>query len=326
MKFPPTFITTPAIQSLCYQLDVLKSAWHMQSVPQTTLSFIRQKTLLQSSLYSARIEGNPTSEHDLNVGLEPEQRIHKTEIENLYAAYSNLPNYTGKPLTVDLIKQFHAQILKDISDSPGHFRSEQSAIFNQAGVAVYIPPPPQYINDLVIGLVDWCNSSVDHVGIKISVAHIWFEKIHPFLDGNGRVGRLVSSFLLLSSGYDFGGIVPFEKYLDEHREDYYDALMKDTQDVSVFIEFFLSAIISQAHVSIDEVKHPPVLKYPTLLPRRAELVEIINDHKLVTFDFLARRFRAVSSRSLHYDLEYLVKHGYIFKRGTTRGAVYIPIS
>ena len=70
---------------------------------------------------------------------------------------------------------------------------------------------------------------------------------------------------------------------------------------------------------------PPVyIRSSNLLPRRSELLEIIKDHHIVTFDFLSRRFRAVPTRTLHFDLSQMAKQGYIKKLGNTRGAVYVP--
>jgi len=155
------------------------------------------------------------------------------------------------------------------------------------------------------------------------VAHIWFEKIHPFLDGNGRVGRLLSAYILHKNGYDFSGLVPFEQYLDEHRDDYYYFLGRDIQDVTEFVEFYLTALFSQAKISLKtayETGKPD--KYAQLMPRRAEIMRLIEDHKVITFDFLARRFRAVAVRTLHNDLSQLTKVGLVQKMGSTRGVSY----
>jgi Fic family protein len=324
MKFPPRYTRTPAIEKLVYKLDVLKSAWGMQSVSPSILENLQRQTHLRSALYSARIEGNPIREEELDLDAKQDTSLHTVEIQNVYDAYTSLRKNPSKSITLDYIRELHKLVLKHISASAGHLRHEQSAIFNQAGVAVYVTPPPQKLQHLLSEMIDWYNKSKDHIAIKASVVHIWFEKIHPFLDGNGRVGRLITAKLLTNDGYDFGGIVPFEKYLDENRQEYYDALLVDTQDVSAFVEFFLTALISQAGDSIDSIKYPQDIRFPELLPRRAEIVQMIADHRMITFDFLARRFRAVSARTLHYDLEFLVKKKYIGKRGMTRGVVYIP--
>ncbi|MCJ7826421.1 Fic family protein, partial [Patescibacteria group bacterium] len=178
------------------------------------------------------------------------------------------------------------------------------------------------IKKLLTDLCDRTNAGEFPAPIVSAVSHIWFEKIHPFTDGNGRVGRLLASWILQKEGYDFAGIVPFEQFLDEHRQEYYDGLLPDKQNVTLFVEFFLGALLSQVRVSLEEIKHPPLEFQSNLLPRRQEILNIIRDHVTVSFDFISRRFRKIPSSTLHYDLLDLQKKGLVEKIGTTRGALY----
>ena len=84
----------------------------------------------------------------------------------------------------------------------------------------------------------------DHPAVIAAIAQFVFEKIHPFADGNGRVGRLISSFLLEKKGFGFRGLAPFEEYIEEYRSIYYSHL-EPTTDCTGFIEFFLEAFIFQ---------------------------------------------------------------------------------
>ena len=89
------------------------------------------------------------------------------------------------------------------------------------------------------------------------------------------------------------------------------------------MEFYLTALLSQAKESLKAAHESPKPdKYAHSLPRRAEIMRMIEDHKMVTFDFLSRRFRAVPTRTLHYDLSQLIKAGLVQKMGTTRGVSY----
>jgi Fic family protein len=294
----------------------------MHPIPEKTIDIIRRQSILKSSLFSARIEGNPLTLPDITRGNQDDKSIHNLEIQNISDAYAYLQQHKAEQLSGDLLTKLHELVMQNISPEAGHYRTVDSAIFNQAGVAVYITPPPVQIRKLIGNLVDWCNSNPTSPPIMAAVCHIWFEKIHPFEDGNGRIGRLLSAFILKKSGYDFGGIVPFEEYLDNHRDAYYDALGRDSQDVTRFVEFFLEALAIQAQKSLKEAASPPEIKHPNLLPRRAEIIEIIGDHTTVTFDFLSRRFLKIPQRTLHYDLEQLVKAGLVKKLGSTRGVVY----
>jgi Fic family protein len=313
MKFPPVFTYTPAIKQLLYDLDVLKAGYELHPVPALQAVNLRRASLLKSSLFSARIEGNQSEDVDLG----------NRDIANLVRAYEDVSDLLSGEVTVDRIKNLHAIVMDHISAEAGRLRQEESAIYNQSGTAVYLTPAPQNIRTLLDALCIYVNAAKDTTPVAAGLTHIWFEKIHPFLDGNGRVGRLLSAYILKKGGYDFSGLVPFEQYLDEHRDDYYYFLGRDRQDVTSFVEFYVTALLSQARISLKaahESGKPD--KYADLLPRRGEIMRLIEDHKFVTFDFLARRFRAVPVRTLHNDLSQLTKAGLVQKMGSTRGVSY----
>lgn len=326
MKFPPVFVLTPTIKQLLYDLDVLRAGYELHPVPAAQAVNLRRVSLLKSSLFSARIEGNPLELSDVNDIRLDNQNTHTIEVSNLVSAYEHLSGFITQEVVPDTLKKMHAFVLRDISKDAGYLRQEESAIYNQAGVAVYLTPAPQHIRMLLDGLCAYVNSTKDPSPIASGVAHIWFEKIHPFLDGNGRVGRLLSAYILKKGGYDFSGLVGNEQYLDEHRDDYYYFLGRDRRDVTEFVEFYLTALLSQANLSIKsahDVGKPD--KYAHLLPRRGEIMRMIEDHKMISFDFLARRFRAIPTRTLHYDLSQLIKAGLVQKKGSTRGALYASV-
>jgi Fic family protein len=323
MKFPPVFTYTPAIKQLLYDLDVLKAGYELHPVPAAQAINLRRASLLKSSLFSARIEGNPLELADVDDIRPSDTDIHKIEVGNLVSAYEQLSDIIGQNVTLDTLKKLHALVLRDISGDAGVFRMEESAIYNQSCTAVYLTPAPQNIRTLLDALCIYVNAAKDTTPVAAGLAHIWFEKIHPFLDGNGRVGRLLSAYILKKGGYDFSGLVPFEQYLDEHRDDYYYFVGRDTQDVTSFVEFYVTALLAQARISLKaahESGKPD--KYADLLPRRGEIMRLIEDHKIVSFDFLARRFRAVPVRTLHNDLAQLSKAGLVQKMGSTRGVSY----
>lgn len=322
MKFPPVFSLTPAIKQLLYELDVLKAGYELHPVPIEQVVNLRRASLLKSSLFSARIEGNPLELKDIDVISRDDRSRHVREVSNLVLAYEQLSSVSLK-ISIDALKKLHAKVMQGVSEDSGRLRMEESAIFDQAGNAVYLTPAPQNVRLLLDELCIYVNTTKDISPIAAGVAHMWFEKIHPFLDGNGRVGRLLSAYILKKGGYDFSGLVSNEQYLDEHRDDYYYFLGLDRQDVTEFVEFYLTALASQAKVSLKaahEVGKPD--KYSHLLPRRAEIMRILEDHKVVSFDFLARRFRAIPTRTLHYDLSQLTKAGLVQKIGSTRGVSY----
>ncbi len=325
MKFPPRFRETETIKRLVHELDILKEAFKLLPIAPQTIAYLARKSILKSALFSARIEGNPLTEGELSSSdlLSPNDQS-KREVSNIAHAITAVVETKQTDLTLPFLLRLHKMTLSLLAVDAGRLRTDEGAIFNQAGVAVYLTPAPWNIKKLLVPLLHYCNTSRHHAVVAAAVAHIWFEKIHPFRDGNGRVGRLISLFLLNKGGYGFTGVVPFEEYLDSHRQDYYDALAPDRTDVTGFVEFFLTALLTQTKTSFEEIKQADSTKTSNLLPRREEILNVVRDHQVVSFDFLARRFRAVRNSTLHYDIQQLIKAGLIHKLGTTRGVLYSP--
>ncbi len=164
-----------------------------------------------------------------------------------------------------------------------------------------------------------------HPLIQAIISHYQFEKIHPFIDGNGRVGRLILTACLRQVGYDFSGLLILEQAVNDTRDTYYYHLQDEKKDLTNFLEYFLTLISNQASSALEQIsKAPETISSTGLLPRRQELLSIIRDHKIVSFDFLHRRFAAIPQSTLRYDLLSLQKNHYIQKLGITRGALYSP--
>lgn len=285
----------------------------------------RRESLLKSSLFSARIEGNPLTVRQAESfsSFDKQKTLAKLEITNLLGAYKFV--YFGKvpkKISLRFVRHLHQLVMRGISSNYGKLRQEPWAIFNQAGAAIYIAPAPFQLPKLMAQFVESTNSLKEEAVVKAGYLQYVFEKLHPFADGNGRVGRLLSAYFLQIGGFGFRGLVSFEEYIDEHWEAYYQAL-ESSADASQFIEFFLEALARQAEAFLEKVKNQPQeLPEDTLLPRRKEIFEIIRDHPYCSFDFIARRFLSVNQKTLHYDLQQLQKGGFVQKIGQTRGSRY----
>jgi Fic family protein len=286
---------------------------------------IRRESLLKSSLYSARVEGNPltlANAREIREESDPEE-IQKLEVANLLKAYKFV--YSSKvpeQLSESLIFNLHFLTMKGISKAAGKYREEPWAIFNQAGVAVYLAPSPFRIPELMQELMDNNLSSKTSPPIKAAIVQFILEKIHPFADGNGRVGRLLSAYVLRHNDFGFKGLLSFEEFTDDNRERYYEAL-EPNKDMTVFAEFFLESLVSQAKKVLEKLKEKrEELPEDSLLPRRREVLEIIKDHPQCSFDFLSRRFQNINQKTLHYDLKQLQNKGFVQKIGNTRGSLY----
>ncbi|MBI5356749.1 Fic family protein [Candidatus Collierbacteria bacterium] len=311
------------IKSYLARLNILRQVFSsLPSFPDLEDS-LRRESLLHSSIFSARIEGNPlTPAHIHNQIRAPKKDLNKIEIFNLLRAYRYIDSSrANKVFSTAFILRLHLLTMRGLSFDCGHFRHEPWAVFNQAGVAVYIAPSPAGLKNLMNEYINIVNTSRFSVPVTAAVAQFLFEKIHPFADGNGRVGRLVSAYLLKVGKYGMRGLVPLEVLIDEHREQYYEVL-EPTRNVTPFVEFFLKGLIFQIEIALKKFKQSKIAPEDALLPRRREILEILKDHPLCSFDFISRRFPAVNPKTLHYDLLKLQEGEYVKKIGKTRGSVY----
>jgi Fic family protein len=210
----------------------------------------------------------------------------------------------------------------------GCFRNTEEGIFDRMGNAVYHAPPAKYVRELISELVRYLNSSREKLNpVKAILAHLVLEKIHPFVDGSGRVGRLLQFAVMVSQGYGMKGLAYVEEYIDKNRPLYYHAIENSssadsTEFVELMTDFLAQATTAAKDRLIDRMKN--FEKLDLLPPRRRELVQIIRDHQMVSLDFLHRRFLEIAPRLLRYDLFQLAKDGHIKKLGRTRGALYAP--
>lgn len=310
------WIITPEIQKALSEIDILRQVFAKLPLSPEAVKIIRRKSIINSAVSSAQIENIPSTLSS--------PRIEGKNLERAYIwiySNSNLP-----PITVQIIKDLHQKTLQNISGSAGQYRTVPWGVFNQAGIEIHHPPLHTLLPSLMSEYVVSINNLNVHPAILAAVGQFIFEKIHPFADGNGRAGRLISTYLLHKFGYSLGGLVPLEKYINNHRDWYYRTL-ESSHNCTDFIDFFLEAMVNQANTVLEEIKNlPPQTPENNLHPRRRELLEIVKDHPECSFDFLRRRFINISQISIHRDLQYLQKHGLIQKLGATRGVLYTVIS
>lgn len=312
------------IKSYLAEIELLKRVFEKMPILPNFEERLRKESLLKSSLYSARIEGNPLTIYQIETSSKMVgKNISKLEVFNLLRAYEyTYLERSPEKLTLNLIFKLHKMVMNNISPNAGKMRKEPWGIFNKADVAVYFAPAHFKLPDLMNEYIKIVGALKHETPVNAAIVQFLFEKIHPFADGNGRVGRLISAYVLKKGGYSYKGLVSFEKFIDDNKEIYYQAL-EPSKDTSQFVEFFLESLVNQANSFLEELKNKKVeLPEDSLLPRRREIFEIIKNHPYCSFNFISRRFAAVNVKTLHYDLLQLQKKNFVQKVGKTRGSVY----
>ncbi len=168
----------------------------------------------------------------------------------------------GFPLSLRLLREIHGILLstgRGSNKQPGEFRHSQNWIGGtRPGNAAFVPPPPHLLMEHLDALEKFLHLDAPNLPplIKAALAHVQFETIHPFLDGNGRAGRLLITFLLCAQGAIREPILYLSLYFKTHRQRYYDLLnhVRDTGDWESWLEFFLEGVAGTADQAADSAK------------------------------------------------------------------------
>ena len=173
------------------------------------------------------------------------------EVKNAYEIYERLDGLD--PYSIDDLLAAHGVMTRGLVEESGVFRSRPVGVVDQTGRVVHLGTLPQYVPESVQKLLDWTRDSDVHMLIKSCVFHYELELIHPFADGNGRIGRLWHT-LLLSRWAPIFAWLPVESIIHENQQGYYDAInaSNDAGESTAFIEFMLTVIKSSLMEALDE--------------------------------------------------------------------------
>lgn len=178
------------------------------------------------------------------------------EVKNAFQAYELLPSLD--PYSVDDFLHAHQLMTADLINDSGRFRTKGVGVFS-GDTVVHMAPPASLVPELISSLFAWAKSSDVHPLIKSCVFHFELEFIHPFIDGNGRMGRLWQT-LILSKWEPLFAWIPSESLIHESRQQYYDALRESGKNgnSTYFVEFMLSVISNALNMYELDVSKPSV--------------------------------------------------------------------
>jgi len=219
--------------------------------------------VLKEATQSSKIEGTKTNIEEALLNREDiseEKRDDWEEIQNYIAALNKaIEKLNEIPFSSRLIRQTHEILLSGVRGKrklPGEFRSSQNWIGGASiSDATFIPPIHTTINEYMGDLEKFAHDNEHYFPelLKIALIHYQFETIHPFLDGNGRVGRLMITLYLVEKGLLKKPILYLSDFFEKNRTLYYDNLMKvrEKQDINQWFKFFLVGVIETAKNSIS---------------------------------------------------------------------------
>jgi Fic family protein len=222
----------------------------------------------QEAVHSSKIEGTQASLKDV-LQFEGEQDVEEYKKGDIYevinyriALKEGREQMQSKPLTLNLIRKMHETLMKDVrgnSANPGNFRRIQNFIGTPGSTidtARFVPPAVPVMMEALGNWEKYMHHEELDVIVQLAIVHAQFEIIHPFLDGNGRMGRILIPLFLYHKKIIHEPVFYLSDYLENHRSEYYDALknITDSGDWTNWIRFFLNAIIVQAEKNINKTR------------------------------------------------------------------------
>lgn len=234
------------------------------------------------------------------------------EVKNAIDAY-HLMQQINPHSEKDLLKA-HRLMMQDLIKENGKYRSSGVGVFGNEGI-VHLAPPPTMVPQLMANLFEWIKTTKTHPLVSSCVFHYEFEFIHPFADGNGRMGRFWQTALLARFNPVFLWL-PVETIVKKHQQDYYNVIAEcDAKgDSTKFIEFMLRCIKQ----SIDDVK---TLKATPKATPKEILLTLINHNNKVTIQQIATAW-GINKRNAQNRINQYVDEGLIRRIGSARGGYW----
>ena len=315
MDYQPNFTVSAQAVSMVAEISALIERYIITREAAESLKLRRANKIktIQSSL---AIEGNSLSIKQVTDILDGKRVVAPLreiqEVKNAIAAYDlfdQLDPYSSK----DLLNA-HKVMMAALIDEPGKFRSGGVGVFD-GKKAVHIAPPAEFVPGLIKDLFKWLKQAPDHLLIKSCVFHYEFEFIHPFADGNGRLGRLWQS-LILTKLHPLFQYLPIETMVHDRQMEYYQAINASSakNDCGIFVDFMLKEILNalKQHTEGEVVESDnPVLDFILKRPgsRANQIAEALN----------------IPLRTLQRELSRLKAAGQIEFRGAPKNGGYFGI-
>lgn len=286
-------ISSPEVNKLLAEANRLIGELNAFSQIIPNVDFFISMHILKEATTSSRIEGTKTNMEEALIkeeDIHPQKRDDWAEVQNyIKAINTSIKELDKLPLSNRLIRNTHKTLLSGVRGKhklPGEFRTSQNWIGATLKDAIFIPPHFSDLNELMGDLEKFINDDEFHIPhlIKIAIIHYQFETIHPFLDGNGRLGRLLITLYLVSSNVLRKPSLYLSDFFERNKSYYYDNLMSArlSSNLTQWIKFFLVGVIETSKESIQVFKDIIALKSKIDIEKLPTLgSKIENGHKLI---------------------------------------------
>lgn len=317
-------------------------------IPSLVLQLSQENQILATH-HSTSIEGNPLSPIDVtNIILGDQIAVTKSEkeVKNYFAVLNTIFSLARKhtPITTELVKQLHHELMDGIEHKDlGEFRDSGVFVGHRTATEIVVKHNPPFhtrveIEKALSDLFAWAMQADEiHPLIKAGILHHQFVYIHPFIDGNGRLSRILTSYYLLLKNYQVAKFFIIDDYYDIDRAQYSDMLHsadlpekgQGEADATAWLEYFLEGIAHSLQAAIGRIN---ILKQTEMdrvmgekrvlvTPREEEVLQIVIDKKAIKTNDIQEHL-SVTRQQAHSLLASLVKKGILQKYGITKTSYY----
>lgn len=305
----------------------------------------REDALVRTVHHGTHIEGNELSFTEAERLLAGAKIVGRDrdiqEVLNYRNVLKFIESYQKPEVTEETLKHMHELTVHRIlpEEAVGVYRKTQVVVKNsQTGEVTFRPPPPIEVPFLMASFLGWLNdTSPDdvHTVIKAGIAHYEIVRIHPFLDGNGRVARAIATLVLFKAGYDIKRFFSLEEHYDREPILYYDALQsvgKLDGSLTAWLEYFTEGLaieLTRIKEKIKSLSTDLKLKKSlggqplALSERQIKIVEFVQENGFLQNKSFFELFPMISEDTVLRELKDLVKKGIVKKEGTTKGVRYV---
>jgi cell filamentation protein, protein adenylyltransferase len=337
----PRFTITHAMTQGLAQIERARGFLEAAQLSESWIRQMNERALLLEAHHTTHIEGTrltlaeaeqvlsgrpvPTADAD-----DVRELLNYREAFHLVAGHLE----SGTPISEVLIREIHERLVSGVRGGqarPGEYRQAQNYVVNSlTGEVIYTPPPPGDVPDLMRDLVAWLNDPGDvHPVLVSGIAQFQLVHIHPFLDGNGRTSRLLSTLCLYRSGYDFKRLFTISEYYDRDRPAFYAALRsvrESGMDLTGWLDYFVAGLAAQ----LEEVKErgkqairlDMLARDHALNERQTAAVRLALQAGGLSIQDFQELYPGLSRRTLQRDLRRLIDLQLFVAEGATNRLVY----
>lgn len=339
--FAPRFTITNAITGGLTTIERARGFLEGATLSDEWVRRMSQRALLLEAHHTTHIEGTHLT-IDESERLWAGQPVAEAqpddvrELLNYREAFNLVSEYleSGEPVTEGLIREIHKRLVDGVrggQGGPGAYRTVQNYVVNSRTREVtFTPPPPEDMPPLMQELVAWLRAeSAIHPVLVAGLAQYQLVHIHPFLDGNGRTSRLLSTLCLYRVGYDFKRLFTLSEYYDRDRQAFYQAIrsvLAQGMDLTGWLEFFVAGLATQLGEVVMAGKRAMftdvVAREYGLNSRQALVVGGLLERAELRIEDLEELCPGVNRRTLQRDLQGLIKRGVAKSTGAARAVRY----